>query len=96
MKNIDILAIGDIVTDAFIRIKEASVTCEVDHKNCKLCVAFGEKIPYESVDVVKAVGNSANAAVSASRLGLSSALLAYVGDYTDGADCIEELKMAQV
>ncbi len=96
MKNIDILAIGDIVTDAFIRIKEASVTCEVDHKNCKLCVAFGEKIPYESVDVVKAVGNSANAAVSASRLGLNAALLAYVGDDADGADCIEELKKNNV
>jgi ribokinase len=96
MKNIDILAIGDIVTDAFIRIKEATVTCEVDHKNCKLCVAFGEKIPYESVEVLKAVGNSANAAVSASRLGLSSALLAYVGDDMDGADCIEELKKNNV
>lgn len=96
MKNIDILAIGDIVTDAFIRIKEASVTCEIDHKNCKLCVAFGEKIPYESVDVIKAVGNSANAAVSASRLGLNSALLAYVGDDADGVDCIEELKRNNV
>lgn len=96
MKNIDILAIGDIVTDAFIRIKEASVTCEVDHKNCKLCVAFGEKIPYESVDIVKAVGNSANAAVSASRLGLSSALLAYVGDDEGGKECIAELKKNNV
>lgn len=93
---IDILAIGDIVTDAFIRIKEASVTCEIDHKNCKLCVAFGEKIPYESVDVVKAVGNSANAAVSAARLGLSSALLAYVGDDSDGKECIEELERNNV
>lgn len=93
---VDILAIGDIVTDAFIRIKEASVTCEVDHKNCKLCVAFGEKIPYESVDVVRAVGNSANAAVSAARLGLSSALLSYIGDDNDGVDCIEELKKNNV
>lgn len=96
MKNIDILAIGDIVTDAFIRIKDASVTCEIDQKNCKLCVAFGEKIPYESVDVIKAVGNSANATVSASRLGLSSALLSYVGDDTDGADCIRELQKNNV
>lgn len=96
MKNIDILAIGDIVTDAFIRLKEATVNCEVDHKNCKLCVAFGEKIPYESVDVVKAVGNSANAAVSASRLGLNSALLSYVGDDSDGADCIAELEKNNV
>ncbi|MHB1316429.1 MAG: carbohydrate kinase family protein [Minisyncoccota bacterium] len=96
MKNIDILAIGDIVTDAFIRIKEATVNCEINHTDCKLCVAFGEKIPYESVDVVRAVGNSANAAVSASRLGLNSALLAYVGDDSDGKECIEELKRNKV
>lgn len=96
MKHIDILAIGDIVTDAFIRIKEATVTCEINHKDCKLCVPFGEKIPYESVDVITAVGNSANAAVSASRLGLTSALLAYVGDDDNGKDCIEELKKNKV
>lgn len=96
MKQIDILAIGDIVTDAFIRIKEATVTCEVNHKDCKLCVAFGEKIPYESVDVITAVGNSANAAVSASRLGLTTALLAYVGDDDNGKDCIAELKKNNV
>lgn len=96
MKQIDILAIGDIVTDAFIRIKDASVTCDIDHTHCKLCVAFGEKIPYESVDVITAVGNSANASVSASRLGLTSALLAYVGDDDNGKDCIEELKRNNV
>ena len=37
---------------------------------------YGDKIPYESVTVVRAVGNSANAAVSAARLyGLRSALV---------------------
>jgi len=96
MKQIDILAIGDIVTDAFIRIKETTVTCEVNHTDCKLCVAFGEKIPYESVDVVVAVGNSANASVAAARLGLTSALLAYVGDDANGKDCIVELKKNNV
>ncbi len=91
-KDIDILCIGDIVTDAFIRLEEAEVHCEVDQTNCKLSVAFGEKIPYQSVDVCIAVGNSANAAVSAARLGLSSALLSYVGDDQNGADCIAELQ----
>lgn len=90
--TIDMLAIGDITTDAFIRLKEAEVHCEVDKTNCKLCVNFGEKIPYQSVDVVKAVGNSANAAVSAARLGLNSALLSYVGDDENGRDDITTLK----
>jgi ribokinase len=91
-KEIDMLCVGDIVTDAFIKLKEATVHCEVDHTNCKLCVNFGEKIPYDFVEVCKAVGNSPNASVSASRLGLRSALLSYVGDDDNGRDCIEELK----
>jgi sugar/nucleoside kinase (ribokinase family) len=95
-KNLDILCIGDITTDAFIRLKEASVNCDVDNENCKLCVQFGAKIPYESVDIVRAVGNSANAAVSGARLGLSSGLLAYIGNDQNGKECIEELERNNV
>lgn len=90
-KQIDFLAIGDITIDAFIRLKDAHVTCEVDKHNCQLCVAFGDKIPYESVTVVPAVGNSANAAVSASRLGLNSYLVANIGKDDNGRTCLETL-----
>lgn len=69
-----------MVTDAFIRIKDASVNCDMNHEKCMISLRFGDKVPYESVEVVKAVGNSANAAVAAARLGLSSALVANVGD----------------
>lgn len=96
MTQIDFLAIGDITTDAFIRLKDAEVHCDVDNENCKLCVNFGDKIPFESVTVVKAVGNSANASVSASRLGLNSSLLAYIGDDENGKDDVEELKKNNV
>jgi ribokinase len=92
MKKLYILAIGDVTTDVFIKLKEAEVHCDIDHENCKLCVNFGDKIPFESATVVKAVGNSANAAVSASRLGLNTSLLAYIGDDQNGEDDIEELK----
>lgn len=53
---------------------------------------FGDKIPYESVDVLNAVGNSPNAAVSAKRLGLNSALVTNLGDDQNGRDCIEALQ----
>jgi ribokinase len=91
-EQIDFLAIGDIVTDAFIKIKDATVNCDVDHHNCKLSLRFGDKVPYESVEEVRAVGNSANAAVSAARLGVSSALIANVGKDSHGQNCIDELK----
>lgn len=96
MKTIDFLAIGDITTDAFIRLKEASIHCNLNKADCELCVKFAEKIPYESVTVVRAVGNSANAAVSASRLGLNSYLVSNVGKDQNGKECVESLKKDKV
>lgn len=95
-KKIQFLAIGDMVTDNFIELKDAEAVCDIDHKNCKLCVDFGQKIPYESSIEIRAVGNSANAAVSASRLGLTSALIATVGDDTHGKNCTDKLKEENV
>lgn len=95
-EQIDFLAIGDIVTDAFIRIKDASVSCDIDEHNCKISLRFGDKVPYESVEEVRAVGNSANAAVSAARLGISSALMANVGKDFHGENCLAELKKNNV
>jgi len=91
-KQIDFLAIGDITTDAFIRIKDATVNCDINKDNCKLCVSFGDKIPYEFVKVVKAVGNSANAAVCASRLGLQSGLVTDIGGDLNGKECLANLE----
>ena len=92
----DLISIGDVVSDAFIRIKDASVNCDINHAHCTLSMRFGDKIPYEFVEVVKAVGNSANAAVSTSRLGLKSAFISNVGSDQNGKDCIEELKRNNV
>lgn len=91
-KQIDFLAVGDIVTDAFIKLKDAHVTCSINHENCELCMKFGDKIPFESVDVIAAVGNSANAAVSAARLGLRSALVTNIGGDSYGKECLASLK----
>jgi len=95
-KQIDVVAIGDITTDAFIRLKDAHVNCKVNTQDCELCMRFGDKIPFEYVKVVKAVGNAANAAVSAARLGLSAALVANVGTDQNGRDCLAELERNKV
>lgn len=92
MKKVDFLAIGDIVIDAFIKLKNAHVHCKVDTDACELCVPFGDKIPYDSVKVISAVGNSPNAAVSASRLGLSVALMTDIGGDQNGKDCLAVLE----
>ncbi len=96
MKKIDFLAIGDIVTDAFIKIKDAHVHCKIDTDACELCLRFGDKVPYESLNVIPAVGNSPNAAVCASRLGLKAALVANIGNDQNGKDCLASLKNNKV
>src|SRR3989344_1180856 len=96
MAKIEFLSVGDIVLDAFIRLKDAHVHCKIDTDACELCLRFGDKIPYESVTVVPAVGNSGNAAVCAARLGLDSALISHVGKDEHGEECLAALKKDKV
>jgi ribokinase len=95
MKKIDFLAIGDTVVDAFIKLTDADradIRGESGHENYKICLPFADKIPYEEVYVLNAVGNAANAAVSASRLGLNTALVTNLGDDQQGKDCLNSLE----
>lgn len=91
MSQIDILAIGDIVTEPFIRLKDAEIL-DRDSAHPKLAMRWGDKIPYDHAVLAVAVGNSANAAVAAARLGLRSALRAYVGDDLYGTECLAALQ----
>lgn len=96
MEEFDFIAIGDITTDAFIRLKEATVSCDEYHEHCNLCVRFGDKIPFDFDVVVPAVGNSPNAAVSAARLGLKTALITNLGADEHGERCIKTLEKERV
>ncbi len=91
-EQFDFIAIGDVVTDAFIRIKEAHLTCSINNDNCEICMKFADKIPYESVTICAAVGNSPNAATSAGRLGLKTALISNLGDDSYATEALETLK----
>ncbi|MEK7614432.1 MAG: carbohydrate kinase family protein [Patescibacteria group bacterium] len=91
-KELDFVAMGDITTDCFIRLEDAQVHCEVDKENCQICMPFKAKVPYEFVKVIRAVGNSPNAAVSAARLGLSTAIITNVGDDQNGKECLETIE----
>ncbi len=86
------MAIGDVVTDVFIRIGDGSAEV-IDGK---LAFGYGDKIPFERAYSIPAVGNSANAAVAASRLGLSTALVSNIGDDRAGEDIIAQLKKESI
>ncbi len=75
----DFIAIGDTVVDEFITLKDAHVSCDVNTQNCTISMRWGDKIPYDSATCVAGVGNAANAAVAAARLGLSTGFVSNVG-----------------
>src|SRR3989338_11637424 len=94
--QLDFLAVGDITTDAFIRLQEASVHCNINNENCEICMRFADKIPYEFVEVIRSVGNAPNGAVSAARLGLSTGLVTNMGDDQNGRECLGALKSEHI
>jgi ribokinase len=92
-----ILAVGDIFADAFIKLNEQEARIDTDPDGSKrLSLPFGSKPPYDEVEVVYSVGPSPNAAVSFSRLGARSGLMAFLGDDAPGSDSLAYLKQEQV
>ncbi|QSH39706.1 carbohydrate kinase family protein [Candidatus Kaiserbacteria bacterium] len=85
------VGLGDIVTDAFIKLKDG-VHVEEEVTGKELCINFGDKLEYEDVTVVAAVGNAPNASVSAHRLGLSTALVTDLGDDDFGKEKLKALE----
>jgi len=93
--KIDFLAIGDTVIDAFIKLTDADrvdIRGVSGHEDYKICLPFADKIPYEEAYILNAVGNAANAAVSAARLGLNTGLVSNLGDDQNGKDCLASLE----
>ena len=90
----DLVAIGDVTMDTFIELSQAHV--EKHAGETDICMRFGDKIPFESAIVIPGVGNAGNAAVSAARLGITSALVTDVGTDNWGTECIEAWKQDNV
>src|SRR6185437_3437955 len=92
MDQFDVLSIGDIVTDDFIKLldKEEKVEHEKNGEQW-LAIPFGTKIPFDHRQVIDAVGNASNAAVSFARLGLKSGFVTNVGGDQYGRDMITAL-----
>lgn len=92
MDELDFVAIGDITTDEFIELRKdrAVVNKELSGRNV-LSMYFGDKLEYQDAVNVPAVGNSPNAAVSAKRLGLNTALVTDIGDDEGGQEILNWL-----
>ncbi len=95
--GIDVLSVGGIVTDVFIRLKDDQGKISEDHDgNQFLTIPFAMKIPFDHAEVIEAVGNAANTSVAFARLGLNSALHANVGNDQHGRDMLTALEKNKV
>ncbi len=90
-----VLTIGDATLDTFLNIHEATVECDVQKKNCRLCFSYAEKIPiHESIQ--SAGGNAVNVAVGLSKLGINTAVRSELGKDNNGNLVVETLTKAKV
>lgn len=95
-KQLDVISVGDVVTDAFIKLLDDEERIETTKDGQWLAIPFGVKLPYDHAEVIAGVGNSPNAAVSFARLGLNSGLVANVGGDAWGREIIRALEDSKV
>ena len=88
-KKYDLVAIGDVTTDAFIELAVATVKTDPETEEMTLTMPFADKIPYKSLNVIPAVGNSSNVAVGLARLGLKTAVLTGIGEDRYGQEILD-------
>lgn len=80
----DVIAIGDTTQDIFLEMNEASLQCDMDGNNCRICFDYAEKIAVDKKTDIPAVGNAANHAIGVARLGLKASVYTVVGDDDQG------------
>lgn len=89
---LEVLSIGDVVTDAFIKLFDNRAHTYKNEFGSWLAMPFGSKVPFEDAEVIEGVGNAANAAVCFARLGVHSGLVSNVGSDSFGRDIINALE----
>lgn len=90
--DFDVISVGDIVTDDFIRLQDDQAWTYTDEHGANvLAMLYGTKVPFQFRTVVEGVGNASNAAVAFARLGLKSSFVTNVGGDQYGRDMIVAL-----
>jgi sugar/nucleoside kinase (ribokinase family) len=90
--HFDILSIGDVVTDAFIKLIDDEAKVVTDNRGDEwLAMPFGTKIPFHHAEVIEGVGNAANGAVAFARLGMKTGFVTNVGGDASGREIVRAL-----
>lgn len=94
--QLDVLSVGDVVTDAFIKLLDGQAKVENKSGAPRLSMPFATKVPYDHTETIPAVGNAANASVAFSKLGFKSGLVSNVGSDKLGREIIAALQKSKV
>lgn len=88
-KQLDVLVVGDVLTDTFIKLIDENAWVTEGENNPVLSMPFGMKVPFEHAETVYGVGNSSNAAASLTILGHATGLVANIGSDDGGKDILK-------
>lgn len=83
--------IGHVTLDTFLELDEASVTCDLSDRECKVSFGFGAKVPVKNVRYGVG-GGAANVSVGLHLLGIKSYLHSSIGNDPKGIDIKNDLK----
>lgn len=92
----EVLCVGDVVTDAFIRLFDDQAVSYENENGKWLAMKYATKLPFREAIVVEGVGNAANAAVCLTRLGLKCGFVTNVGEDKYGRGIIAALHANKV
>ncbi len=93
--NYDLLTIGDVSIDEYIKVDDAEIVCDIDRQNCRICFPYSGKIPVVKYETSLA-GNAHNVAVGCAMLGMKSAIYAEMGDDQNADTFIKEYEKVGV
>ncbi|MBA3757805.1 carbohydrate kinase family protein [Candidatus Saccharibacteria bacterium] len=94
--NLDVLAVGDVVTDAFIKLLDNEAKVEESKSGPRLSMPFATKVPFDHAQIIPAVGNAANAAAAFAKLGLNSGLVSNIGSDKGGREILAALHHSKI
>jgi sugar/nucleoside kinase (ribokinase family) len=91
-QNFDVVSLGDVVTDEFIRLPDGPVRVRADDEGRWLEIPLGTKLVVGDDSSPSAGGSAANAAVAMSRLGLRVGLASYLAHDQMGLDILAAMR----
>lgn len=88
---LDLLSIGDVSYDVFLRPEESESLCQLNNKESLICFGYGAKVPVREMEFTVG-GNAANNSVGVRRLGINVGIVITLGADETGNQILSALE----